>query len=273
LREQAEKGLALEQQAREMGPITQKYELAGRLMSDSQFDQAEAVMSELPPHIRHNSIINNSLGEVYGRGGAWPAAIRCFTRSVTADPTNHVAYHYLAPLLIQAGELGSYRELCERALIQFGETADPTVAERIAKDCLIMPPPAVSLEKLGRMADTAVAAGPGHSSWPYFALVKGLADYRQGHFAGALEWLQKIPAEEAIPARTVAAYATRAMAECRLGQTNTASATLAGGIKLSQAKLTKPGRVDWNDVLIARFLLREAQALLPESQGSDAHSQ
>ena len=112
------------------------------------------------------------------------------------------------------------------------------------------------------MADIAVAAGPTNPSWPYYVFVKGLAEYRQGHFAGALEWLRKVAAQEGVPARTAQADATLAMAEYQLGQTNAARATLAEGVKIAQEKLTQPGRIDWNDQLIAQFLLREAQVLV-----------
>ena len=262
LREQAEKGLALERQMREMAPITEKFTIAGRLLSQGNMEEAEQVISDIPPTIPQGSILYNALGEVYGRHGKWPAAIRNFNRSVTADPTNHYAYHYLAPLLVQTGDLGAYRKLCERALSQFAETADPTVAERIAKDCLMLPPPADSLERLAKMADIAVAAGPTNPSWPYYMFVKGLAEYRQGHFAGALEWLRKVAAQEGVPARTAQADATLAMAEYQLGQTNAAREALAQGIKIAETELAKPGRIDWNDALIAQFLLREAQGLI-----------
>jgi len=112
------------------------------------------------------------------------------------------------------------------------------------------------------MADTAVAAGPADSAWPYYEFVKGLIEYRQGHFAGALEWLRKVAPNEGVPTRTAQTYATMAMAEYQLGQTNAARATLAEGIKIAETKLTQSGRIDWNDQIIAQFLLREAQGLI-----------
>ena len=262
LREQAEKGLALERQLREMAPITEKFTTAGRLLSQGKMEEAEQVINDIPPTIPQGSIFYNALGDVYGRRGEWAGAIRNFTRSVTADPTNYFAYHYLAPLLVQTGDSGAYRKLCERALSQFGETADPVVAERIARDCLMLPPPAARLARLAKLADTAVSAGPTGNSWPYYAFVKGLAEYRQGHFAGALEWLRKVAAQEGEPARTAQADATLAMAEYQLGQTNAARMALAEGIKIAETGRAQPGRIDWDDGLIAQFLLREAQGLV-----------
>jgi tetratricopeptide (TPR) repeat protein len=247
---------------REIAPMTEKFTTAGRLMSEGQFEKAEEVINDIPPTIPQSSVIYNALGRVYGSRSNWPAAMRNFTRSITADPTNYFAYPYLGPLLVQTGDLGAYRTLCERALSQFGETADPTTAEQIAKYCMMLPPPATSLKILAKMADIALAAGPPATSSAHHELVKGLAEYRQGHFAGALEWLRKSAAQEGVPARMAQAEATLAMTEFQLGQTNAARAALAEGIKIAETELAKPGRIDWNDGLIAQFLLREAQGLI-----------
>jgi tetratricopeptide (TPR) repeat protein len=168
--------------------------------------------------------------------------------------------------------LEAYWTVCERALSQFEGTADPAVAEQIAKDCLILPPPAGSLERLAKMADIAVAAGPANPSWPSYMFVKGLAEYRQGHFAGALEWMRKVAAQEGVPARTAQAYATMALAEYQLGQTNAARTALAQGLKIPESELANPGRLDWNDAIIAHSLLREAQRLImrPPNPGETA---
>ena len=262
LREQAEKGLALERQLREIAPMTEKFTTAGRLLSEGQFDKADEMMRDVPLNIPQSSVIFNALGRIYGSHSNWPAAIRNFTRSITADPTNYYAYPYLGPALVLTGDVGAYRTLCERALSQFGETADPTVAEQIAGYCMMLPPPATSLQRLAKMADVALAAGPTGTSSVHYELVKGLAEYRQGHFAGALAWLRKAAAQESVPPRMAQADATLAMTEYQLGQTNAAREALAQGIKIAETELAKPGRIDWNDALISQFLLREAQGLI-----------
>ena len=52
------------------------------------------------------------------------------------------------------------------------------------------------------------------------------------------------------------------MAEYQLGQTNAARTALAEGIKIAETGRAQPGRIDWDDGLIAQFLLREAQWLV-----------
>jgi hypothetical protein len=52
------------------------------------------------------------------------------------------------------------------------------------------------------------------------------------------------------------------MAQYRLGQTNAAQAALAEGIKIAETKLNRSDRIDWNDQIIAKVLLREAHTLI-----------
>ena len=148
-----------------------------------------------------------------------------------------------------------------------GRVADsgtrPTVAGNWSEVAILEKnPPASSLKGLAKMADIALAAGSTDNGPAHNEFVKGLAEYRQGHFAAAVEWLRKVAAQEGVPARTAQADATLAMAEYQMGQTNAARTALAQGIKIAETELAKPGRIDWNEGLIAQFLLREAQGLI-----------
>jgi serine/threonine protein kinase/TolA-binding protein len=251
LREQAEKGLALERQMREMAPISEKFAAAGRFMSQGQFDKADELMSQVPLTIPQGSLLFNALGDVFARLGRWPAAMTNFTRSITADPTNPVAYHFLAPLLLLTGDLAGYQRHRERILRQFGRTTDPTVAARLAKDCLLHPAPATDLGTLAGVADMAVAAGPTNR------LLKGMAEYRQGHFASAATWLEEAAGQQQQAALGVQARLMLAMAQQQLKQTNQARATLASGIQLAGAKVPRLDGGNWTDPDPAHLLIRE----------------
>jgi serine/threonine protein kinase len=265
LREQAERGLVIEKHLREAAPLTEKFITAGRLMSEGQFEKAEELISDVPLTVPQGSVLYDGLGRVFGSRSNWTAAFRNFNRSITADPTNCFAYTYLGPALVQTGDLAAYRTLCERALSQFGETTDPTIAEQIAKVCMMLPPPAASLPRLVKMAGIAAAAAPTSALSARYAFVKGLAEYRQGHYAGALEWLRKAGAQEGVPALAVQANATLAMAQFQSRQTDAARAALAEAVKIAGEKLNQPGRMDWNEGLLGQFLLREAQGLMAGS--------
>src|SRR6266542_1787445 len=259
----------LRQQAEAGALRGQKLSQAGLLISRDQLEEAEKLVSQMPPH-PSTSAIFNVLGQIHARRGQWPAAITNLQRVIELLPADHDAYHSLAPLLALSGDQEAYRRLCGRMLRQFAGSSDPAIAERMAKDCLILPPSAADLETLGKMADTAVAAGPGHKSWNYFQFVKGLAEFRQGHFASAKEWLEKVAAHEGDPNRTVAAHMVLAMAQHQLKQNDEARATLAKGRKIADAKVTRVDGPQWNDQMTARLLMREAKTLIEgNSEASD----
>jgi Flp pilus assembly protein TadD len=248
----------LRRQAEIGAQIGQKLTQAGLLLTREQYDEAEKIVSELPPHPASAAILD-VLGMVHARRGQLSAAIANFTRASELNPSDHDAYHSLAPLLAQSGDHEAYYRLCARILRQFGESSDPVIAERMAKDCLILPPPAATFEAIDKMVETAMKAGPTHQYWDNFQFVKGLAEYRQGHFASATERLQRVAAHERDPNRTLAAYMTLTMAQHQLKQVDEARATLAKGIKFAESGTGGPF---WNDQMTANVLMGEARKLI-----------
>jgi serine/threonine protein kinase/tetratricopeptide (TPR) repeat protein len=269
LREQAERGLAIEREMHAMVPITEKFTEAGRLLSRGEIDKAEELVAQIPPGIPQGSIMYDTLGDVRARMGRWPAAIKHYSRSVADDPTNHQAYECLAPLLVQTGDLDSYRQLCRRILRQFGQTTDPAVAEPLTQACLLLPPAAADLPAIMKMGAPALgpqtASSPGHS----FEFVKGLAEYRLRHFANAATCLQAVVGQEGDAARAGQASMVLAMAQHQLRQTDEARATLAKGIRLADDKGPKPGSPEWNERLTTQILMREAKALIPDASSTN----
>jgi len=261
LRRQAEAGLAFEKALRERHQVSEKLQDAGLLIARGKLEEAEEFMKQVPP-IPERAIIFNVLGVVYARNEKWQAAISNFTKSIEVDPTNHEAYDYLAPLLVHTGDLEAYRQHRERTLRQFGETTDPKFAGQMAGDCLITAPAGTDLAAISKMADTALGAGTNRDFRLNSEFVKGLAEYRQGHFAAAAEWLRKVVSQEAKPSLTVQACGVLAMAQHQLGQVEEARTTLAKAVQIADAKLRRLDGPDWNDQMTAQLLMREAKGLI-----------
>jgi len=256
LRQQAERGLEIERKMREMAPLTEKFGAAGRFMSQGQFDKAEELMSDVPLTIPQSSLIFNALGLVRVRQGQLPAAITNFIKSVTADPASPIAYHYLAPLLLQTGDREAYRRNCLQAIRQFGHTNDPAIAQSLVKDCLLSPPLPADLDNLAHTVDLAGAGGTTNR------LLRGLVDYRQGRFASSAKWLQDKATQEQDPALRVQAQMILAMAQEQLAKTNEAHRTLTEGLQLAEAKVPVTGGASWEEQMAAHVLMREAKALI-----------
>jgi len=186
------------------------------------------------------------------------------TKAIEREPHNHLYYHALAPLLVESGDLEGYRRLRARIIAQFGQTTDANTAERMAKDCLILPLSAPDLDTVAKMADCAVTAAQDSSFLPSFQFAKGFAEYRQGRFSSAADWMQKV-LEASDPSfyRAAQANLVLAMAQHQLGQTNSALAALAAGSQIINTNGPTGGGGDW---IIARTLRSEAEKLMQADQ-------
>jgi tetratricopeptide (TPR) repeat protein len=207
------------------------------------------------------------------RLGCANQAIADLSQAVRLEPENHDLYHVLAPLLVETGDRDAYRSHCAKVVELFGKTTEPYVAERMAKDCLILTPSGVELDLVQNMADTAIGAGENHDAWSFFQFVKGLCEYRQGRFASSVKWMQSAltrPGEVAF--RDAQAQLVLAMAHYQLNEAEQARAALAEGDNIIRSKsTTAPGvlKSDWSDWLIAQALLREASALIEPLPGQE----
>src|SRR5262249_42626142 len=174
--------MRLRQEAERRADWSEKCTRAGLLLRQGQFDEAERLVAQVPPMPAMGNFYT-AFGSVHAQRGQWTAARTNFANVVGVEPSDYMAYFYLAPLLVQTGDQGEYRLNRQRMLRQFSEVSDPIIAERIAKACLILPANSDELTTISQLADTAIAAGPQHSLWEYFRLAKGLPEYRQGHFS------------------------------------------------------------------------------------------
>jgi tetratricopeptide (TPR) repeat protein len=157
-----------------------------------------------------------------------------------------------APVLAISDREG-YRWLCRETLKRFGDTQDPTVAECIAKLCLLLPDIAKEMERAYPLADLAVAQGKNlrFSEWSVFS--KGLADYRRGYFDAAIEGLESVLPKDGDFGRqwtpdTAAAFITKsrlvlAMALYRQGDEKAAREHLTRAEKLFDKYVLDPVRL------------------------------
>jgi WD40 repeat protein/serine/threonine protein kinase len=200
------------------------------------------------------------------QSGRWAEAATDLARAIEQNATDHELWHWLAGIYVQTGQLEAYRENCGKALERFRETTDPYTADRIAKDCLILPGSGANLDTVSAMADDAVAQGQHSPDLPYFQFCKGLAEYRQGRFTSAADWMGTVLTNggSILPLAT-GAYMVLAMSQCQMGQIEQARASLAKGAEIEQ-KLPKLDSGDlgdgWIDWIIAHALMREAKAMI-----------
>jgi hypothetical protein len=260
LRQQAERGWALEKRMREIAPVSEKLTTAGYLMSQGDFAKAEQVMQDVPPIVPAVSTLLNLLADQHGRHGEWQKAITFYQRSVQADPTNPIAYHMLTPLLVETDDIAAYKQLRQKMLKEFAGTSDPVTAERMARACLLLPPATNDLDVIAKIADTALTAGPNANGWMKF--VKGFAEYRLGHFQAATNWLQDAAARATDPALQLQIDMVLAMTQYQLNQADAARATLDKGVEFAKDHVPQRDGINWNDRRSGYLLMKEAQLLM-----------
>src|ERR1041385_8918506 len=76
-------------------------------------------------------------GSVCARTGDWKDAAADFARLILLEPTNHLHYHSLAPLLVATGDLKGYRSHCAAEIRRFGRTDNLNIAERIDRKSVV----------------------------------------------------------------------------------------------------------------------------------------
>jgi hypothetical protein len=171
----------------------------------------------------------------------------------------------------------SYRHWVGEILQKFSTIREPGDAVMLAQDCLILPPPPANFETITKMADTALAGTSDRSMRMHCQLVKGLIEYRQGHFDEAKKWLLKVSAEppDAMDNwnRAVQVQMVLAMTHYKLKEFDEAHATLANGLRMAEKNMARSDRDlkdTWASWVQAHFLMREAVALMPEAASSPA---
>jgi len=243
------------------------------LLRERRFDDAEGLFREVltPGFVAQPQAVAllRARGAFLARRGRWKDAAADFSRVIEFDPADHRDHHWLAPLLVQGGDREAYRRHCAQALACFGRTQDPIVAERMTKDCLMLPLAGADLDAVAQWAETAVTKGKGdrYSAYlAFFEFAKGLAEYRQGHFASAVDWTRKVVASTGTGDAEAQAYFVLAMALHQSGQAQESRAALAKGTDFVETKMPKLESGDigdaWIDWIVARTLMSEAKGLI-----------
>jgi serine/threonine protein kinase len=202
--------------------------------------------------------------ESWARKGLWSQALSAASRFLEIEPTNHVGYHLAAPLLVVTGDRKKYEELCVRIAQQFATETNPYVADRMAKDCLILPRPSAELKVPLDLAERAVTAGKDERSYHFFLFCNALAEYRLDHWDKAIDRARRAEGDPQ-PVLHAETSAVLAMALFKSGKASDARSALGDCAKIIEEKLPKPEQdlgFDWRDWIIAHALQSEATGLI-----------
>jgi tetratricopeptide (TPR) repeat protein len=249
-------------------PEALNYPLINLIAQDNLVDALALLNEVLTPAIVSQpeySDLRTMRAAVRARAGQWTEAAAEAALLLERQPENPYRYHMLAPLLVASTNLQGYLQLCPRIVAHFSGTTNLEVADQMAKDCLILSSSGVNLEPVAAMAEFAVANGKTSGAYPFFQCCKALAEYRQGHFEGAVKWAEQA-ARNSFPYSQAEAYAILAMAQYQSKQVENPRPALAKCDKVVADRLPKLGgrdlSNDWRDWIIAHALLTEARSLI-----------
>ena len=264
------KALALRRQfhATESMPAINYRLVTVGLIEQKKFDEVKPFLSEfvnpaLLPRGDYKELFEFASGAL-AQHGKWNDAAALAEQLHKSDPTNSSYYHILVPLLVVKGNVEEYRHLCTEIVTRFRNTTDLYVADRMAKDCLILPSAGVELTAVAALADLAVSRGSNAAAAPYFKFCKALAEFRLCHYEEAINWA-RLAAQGSFVCPKANAAAVIAMSQFKLNQLDNARAALAECGKIIEEKLPKPEQdlgTDWRDWIIAHALRSEARQLI-----------
>jgi eukaryotic-like serine/threonine-protein kinase len=279
LRAVAEQALKHEATLRREAEDRERVAHAAILLLERRFAEADTVVRQIPGPLRRPSVeaanVFRELAEWNLLQGDLAGAARRVrsllevNRFNESDQTNVMTRDLVvvAPTIVEAGELGFYEELRANAARKFAHTRSPVAAEQVMKTCLLLPLSAdllQAVESLAEMQEQCVSersTGLLDRAWGSIAL--GLLEYRRGSYEKGVDWsVRSRNTAYRNKAHEALCFVVDAMCRWELGQDETARTALTQARQLVDGWFARPTRGPemgaWNDWLIAKILLREA---------------
>jgi serine/threonine-protein kinase len=207
--------------------------------------------------------------EFYATHGQWKQAAAVLVKLTELDPADHYHWFQLAPVYLELGDTEGYRRVCREMIERFREAERPEIVERTAKTCLLLADSGIDRKLSLQLAERAAARGAKQANAKWFHLAMGMADYRDGQYARAVDRLGKSLSSGAeLVYLDSLAYLFLAMAHARLGEKEETAQSMYKVRFLVEERLPKPDRGQlldkefWSDWLRFQIIRREAEALL-----------
>lgn len=210
--------------------------------------------------------------------GRWQEAADVDLAALKHHPENEFQWMRAAVHLLMAGNADAYRELCEDFVKEYGKPANPLIADRVCKICLLKP----DVIPLAKLPSRVVQQGLNVNYYYWLHATMALGAYREKKYRDCISLL-KNPSESSIPALKSLAILIRAMAEFQTRQTVQARESYREAEFLIPAELralrlsTQAGAANYlsvsslsHDWLISEILRREAEALIFPNQVRNA---
>jgi Flp pilus assembly protein TadD len=202
------------------------------------------------------------------QSGEWQAAVEQFEKVLRRQPRYSFLRFQTAIVCLKAGDRAAYERHIRELLQQARGTSDPRIADQAAKTCLLGSDQPENLAVAADLADRAMLLRAGDSASHFFQLVRGMADYRAGKHAEAINRLRKSQ-EDRNPYSMSTALVFEAMALERIGKREEARSALQRADRVYDDLMTRLAASDdgplgpsWVDVLIFQIARQEANQVV-----------
>ena len=129
----------------------------------------------------------SSLAGNLGRLGAWTNALEVYLSLIETHPDDSDFWQRAHAVALAAGQLELSRKLRQGMVTRLAASTNPVDNARLARTLLLSPDHATHL-KTALEATSRGFQGRPHDRWR--GIIRGIAEYRQGNWAEALNWLQ-----------------------------------------------------------------------------------
>jgi tetratricopeptide (TPR) repeat protein len=257
--------------------------IAGLLMRecDELFAQSDHALGfgSKPKDVADDPALVRSLGEWQAMRGEWEQARRRFDDLLRFHEANRegLSIDYLDDAIasLKLGDQSSFLRLRETVLRELEGANNEAGSQNVMKMALLLPTDDASPSELQPFAEVleraAASAGPikegttTPAGWNLMLL--GLFEYRRGNYAKAIDWCRhSLGTSTYIAMPTVTDRAILAMSFHKLGDDSAARLEFERATGLVEGGLNLG--IDtwhWRDWVIARLLLQEAEALIPQA--------
>jgi len=288
LRAQAEAARSVEMQLRGQAEAREICAQAAVQLSYDKIEQADQLLVSIPldrvPSSLEAAAAYRTVGEWHRKAGRMQQAAERYTAlaasiaAVDRSDLYKVSTHFLpaAVSTCEVDDMSHYERVRRLALIRFGTTKDPSVAEQILKACTLCPADRATMEEISRIADFLhellglegdKIADQEMCAWGCYSLA--LWYYRLGDPAKCIRWCELSQRRGMLSAPRVACVQfLLAMSHQQLGKKKDAQNFLDIADKaLTERKQSADGiyfgdNPIWVDWVNANILSREAKLMI-----------
>jgi tetratricopeptide (TPR) repeat protein len=196
-------------------------------------------------------------GQAWAELGQWAKASADLAKAIQLKVEGTKVWYQHALLLLHAGDIKGYRQVCARLLKRYGQEKDPDTANQVAWTCVLAPDAVADYARVLPWVHNAVVGNPKRTE---ILGTLGAVLYRAKRYEEAIQRLNE-SIEKCDKVGEPQEWLFLAMAHHHLKKTNESRKWLDKAV-LGIEKAEREKSLSWDERLEVQVLRREAEELL-----------